>query len=91
MSLIAQTLRLGDDELAFVDFARGRWGPNCGSIFFGLCQIMAQERSHRVMVPPAVIMRRPWDRRRIVGVKTDPWLYRGLDVAGGTAARASLR
>ena len=82
VSLVAQSLGFGDDKLALVDFGWkrigycGRQGRGFCSIFLCLCQIRSKERIHRVLVPPPIVMRWPRDRRHIVRVKTDAWLYR---------------
>ena len=71
--LVAQALGLGDSELALVDFGLGRPAlpaPRVAPLHVIPCLrlIPAKQFSHRALVSPPVVMRRPRDRCRIVGV-----------------------
>ena len=72
--LVSQSFGFGDRELAFVDFSRSQrgrgghesWG-RC-SMFFGFCLIAPKEFSHGAQLSAPIVMRRPRNWCRVVGV-----------------------
>ena len=82
MRLVAQPFGLGNGEDALVDPVgndsgrvwrkrRCQWGwgrPHCP---FGLASFIPEVLGNRVLMPAAIIVRWPWDRRRVIGVKAD--------------------
>src|SRR5262245_54412411 len=75
MCLVAQPLGFGNDELALVDRAWSRIEPIRDKRWsqqglFSVGRIFSQLVCHRGIVAAAVVARRPWNWRCVIGMKS---------------------